>query len=144
MKILVVDDVAIVRDPIAAALRAAGHETICAADGKEALVAIAADRPDLVLLDIHLPDISGLQVLTSIRRNPMTAKMPVILLSSEEARDTVINAAKLGVQGYMLKSNFSLKELLARIQPYASSVNAYPSRPCGRLLLLSNPANGVP
>lgn len=124
MRILVVDDMAIVRDPIAATLRAAGHETVCAINGKEALAALTANCPDLILLDIHLPDVCGLEILKSLRRNPATEKLPVILLSSEEARDSIVSAAKLGAQGYLLKSQFSLKDLLARIQQYAPTTGS--------------------
>lgn len=119
-KILVVDDMAIVRDPIAIILNGAGYTALCAGTGSEAIKLIRSELPDLVLLDIHLPDMSGLQVLQMARSVPATSQIPVILLSSDERRDCILGAAKLGIQGYLIKSQFSLKELLARISDQLS------------------------
>jgi len=106
---------AIIRDPIAATLSSAGYEALCASTGGEAIKLIQSEQPDLVLLDIHLPDMSGMQVLRLIRSAPVTAQIPVILLSADERRDCILEAAKLGVQGYLIKSQFSLKDMLSRI-----------------------------
>jgi HD-like signal output (HDOD) protein/DNA-binding response OmpR family regulator len=121
MKVLVVDDMPVIRDPIAAALTAAGYETLCAGKGREALQAVKTERPDLILLDIGLPDIDGLTVLRAIRTSFSPAELPVILLSSEEQRDSIVRASKLGAQEYLLKSRFSMKELLSRLEKYAPS-----------------------
>jgi DNA-binding response OmpR family regulator len=128
MKILVVDDVAIVRGPIAAALQGAGHQAVAVASGREALSHLKSEKPDLMLLDIMLPDMSGLQILRAVRNSPATANLPVILLTGEETREIVIAAAKLGAQGYVLKSRFSLPELLARVQRFDPKGDAAASR----------------
>ncbi|HUB24938.1 MAG TPA: HDOD domain-containing protein [Tepidisphaeraceae bacterium] len=116
MKVLIVDDQPIIRDLISAALRAAGYETVCAGDGKKAMGIVKADKPDLILLDFHLPDVNGLQILRAIRSWQASAQTPVILLTAEETRQIVVNAAKLGAQGYVLKSRFSLPDLLSRVE----------------------------
>jgi HD-like signal output (HDOD) protein/ActR/RegA family two-component response regulator len=126
MRILVVDDLAIIRDPIVAALNGAGYDAVGAADGAAALSGLKSHKPDLVLLDIQLPDISGLQILRSVRSDPATAQLPVILLSADETRDSIVCAGKLNVQGYLLKSRFSLKELLARMEKYDPARSAQP------------------
>ncbi len=114
--ILVVDDMALCREPIAEALRQQGYDTICAADGSEALSILREQHPDLVLLDVNMPELNGLAVLRTMRRNPDLKQIPVVLLTDRAEKDIVMQAAERGVQGYILKSQFSLDELLARVE----------------------------
>ena len=65
--VLVVDDMAIFREPIAASLRLAGFETVCAANGQEALSAMDMRRPDVILLDLAMPVMDGISFLQSLR-----------------------------------------------------------------------------
>ena len=116
--VLVVDDMALVRELLNAGLKGAGYETQCAADGHEALAAMKAQVPDLVLLDLSMPGMGGLAVLESLRASPATAKVPVILLTASGEKENVLKAARWGVQDYLLKSQFSLKELLSRVGKY--------------------------
>jgi len=116
--ILVVDDMAIFRDPIAASLRLAGYRVITAADGKEALAKVLAERPNLVLLDLAMPIMDGPTFLKALRSDPDIRGTPVILLTAVSDKSHVVQAAKLGVQDYLLKSRFSLKELQERICKY--------------------------
>jgi HD-like signal output (HDOD) protein/CheY-like chemotaxis protein len=117
-KILVVDDMPIFRDPIAASLRLAGFETVCASNGQEALAATKAHRPALVLLDVSMPVMDGLACLRAIRADPEIAKTPIILFTALSDKQHVMEARKLGVQEYLLKSSFSLKDLLVRVLKY--------------------------
>ena len=117
--VLVVDDMALVRELLNAGLKGAGYETQCAADGHQALAATKARVPDLVLLDLSMPGMGGLAVLESLRATPATAKVPVILLTASGEKENIIKAARWGVQDYLLKSQFSLKELLSRVNKYA-------------------------
>src|SRR5690349_17420638 len=117
--VLVVDDTSIIREPIAAALTAAGYQTVCAGDGREALAAMDRQTPDVMVLDLNMPEMGGLQVLEAMRRRPATANTPVILLTASADRDTVLSAAQWGVRDYVLKSGFSLTQLLSRVQKYA-------------------------
>src|SRR5688572_24595203 len=79
--ILVVDDMAIFREPLAACLKHEGYATVCAANGKEALTAVVRKRPDLILLDLAMPVMDGLTFLRHLRGNPATSALPVILLT---------------------------------------------------------------
>lgn len=115
-KILVVDDMALCREPIAEALRRNGYQAICATDGSEALSLLREQRPDLILLDLTMPEMDGLAVLRVVRRNPHFKEIPVILLTDMAQRRYVLDAVQCGVQGYILKSEFSLEELLARVE----------------------------
>src|SRR5687767_13301151 len=107
--VLVVDDMAIFRDPIAASLRLAGYETLCAADGAEALQVTRDRRPNLVLLDLAMPKVDGITFLKQLRADPAVAGTPVILLTAISERKSVLAAAELGVSDYLLKSRFTLK-----------------------------------
>src|SRR4051794_27909677 len=116
--ILVVDDDAVVREPIAASLRGAGHETEFAGDGREALDRIESRRPDLILLDLVMPGMDGLTCLSRIRNHPSSRQVPVVLLTNMADRKLVAKAATMGVQEYLLKARFSLRELLDRVNKH--------------------------
>lgn len=116
--ILIVDDMAVVREPIAATLRAYGYRTLCAASGEEALAAMQISRPDLVLLDLAMPGMDGMAVLRILRGQDRT--IPVIFLTASCDTAHVVEAARLGVRDYLTKSAFSLTELLPRVRKYLS------------------------
>ena len=114
--ILVVDDMAIFREPIEAVLRADGFQVLTAANGVEALAAISRQRPDLVLLDLGMPVMDGLATLKRMREDAASKRTAVIVLSSETDRARIVAAAKLGISGYLLKSQFSLKAMLESVK----------------------------
>jgi HD-like signal output (HDOD) protein/DNA-binding response OmpR family regulator len=114
--ILVVDDMPIFRDPIAAALRLAGYQTTTASNGREALSTARANRPDLILLDLAMPVMDGLTCLRELREDATLANVPVILLTAMSEKRHVLEAARLGVRDYLLKSRFSLADLLTRVK----------------------------
>jgi CheY-like chemotaxis protein len=127
--ILVVDDQAIIREPIAARLASEGYRTIHADNGQDAVSIIQQQHPDLVLLDIALPKMNGLEVVKFIRSHPTLASTPVILLTAMSDRRVLAMAVQFGVRDYLLKSNFSLSDMLARVAKYfpaASSVSPKP------------------
>src|SRR5687768_10261792 len=111
-RVLIVDDTAIVRDPIAMCLQAAGFDTAVASNGEEALASMAECPPDLVLLDIAMPVLDGLSCLTAMRAEARFDSIPVILLTARTEKQYVVHAAQLGVTDYLLKSRFSLSELV--------------------------------
>lgn len=113
--ILFVEDSSICREPLAAMLRLKGYETICARDGREALAEIRRRVPDLVLLDIAMPEMDGLSFLRILRGQPQFRNIPVMLLTATTDRDCILKARELGVSGCLLKSHFSLEEMLSRI-----------------------------
>lgn len=118
--ILVVDDMPIFRDPIGASLRLAGYNTVCAVNGREALLAAKAHRPDAILLDVAMPVMDGITCLRGLRADPELAKVPVILLTAMSDKRYVVEAGKLGVHDYLLKSAFSMQELLTRLGRYVA------------------------
>ena len=121
-KILVVDDMAVIREPIAAALRSNGYEAICAGDGKEALALVRqSPPPDLIVLDLSMPGMDGMAVLQALRNDPATLKTPVILLTGSSEKAQILDAGKMGVRDYLLKTRFALSDLLTRVQKYLGS-----------------------
>jgi CheY-like chemotaxis protein len=114
-RILIVDDVALVREPIAAALAARGFETLCAANGEECLAAVSAQPPDLILLDLAMPRCNGIAVLKALQMHARHAAIPVVLLTEVTDKTMILEAARLGVRDCVLKSHFSLTELIDRI-----------------------------
>ena len=133
-KILIVDDMAVIREPIAGALAGAGHTVLCAAGGVEGLAMALAERPDLMLLDVNMPGMDGLACLAALRRHLTPAQLPVLLLTGDGDRNRVVQAAKLGAQGYLLKSQFTLPGLFARIAQHLKTPAAQqePSPPSAR------------
>ena len=80
-KILVVDDERHIVLVVQGTLKSAGYEVITAADGKDALEKVEAEKPDLVVLDEVMPDMDGFEVLKRLRKNPATRELPVIMLT---------------------------------------------------------------
>ncbi|MFQ5473125.1 MAG: HDOD domain-containing protein, partial [Dehalococcoidia bacterium] len=127
-RILVVDDMAIFREPIAASLRRVGYETVCASNGQEALDAIHTKAPDLVLLDLAMPVMDGLTCLRTLRSNPDTKALPVIMLTAMTEREPLKEAVGIGVQGYLLKSQFSLEDLITRVKKVLAQAKGAPAQ----------------
>lgn len=113
--LLLVDDMAIFREPIAAALSKHGHDVQTAADGRSAILMIREKAPDLLLLDITMPELDGLSVLRVLRKLEATQTLPVIMLTDTSDKSDISQAASLGISSYILKSSFSLELLLERI-----------------------------
>jgi DNA-binding response OmpR family regulator len=114
MKILLVEDSRTLRLTNERALVQAGYEVISAEDGESALQRAKEQRPDLILLDLLLPKVSGLEVLTRLKHNRDTAKIPVVALSglSEKNRQKLIEA---GAEDYLEKSSVFTDKGLNRL-----------------------------
>ena len=124
--ILVVDDMAVFREPIALSLRAKGFDILCASNGREALETLRRHRPDLMLLDVAMPEMDGMEVLRAIQADAAIKRCPIILLTALAEREYVVQAAALGAHDYLLKSQFSLDLLVARIKRALSAASAPP------------------
>ncbi len=111
-KILVVDDEAAIRKFLRVSLEAQGFKVVEAVSGKEGLTQAVASRPDLIILDLGLPDIEGFEVLGSLRE---WSKVPVIVLTVRDDEEDKVRALDGGADDYLTKP-FSVPELLARIR----------------------------
>jgi phosphate regulon transcriptional regulator PhoB len=114
-KILVVDDEPDAVELISFNLKAAGFEVITAADGAEALKSARLQAPDLILLDVMLPEVDGLEVCKLLRRDPATASVPIIMLTAKAAEIDRVLGLELGADDYVTKP-FSPRELVLRVR----------------------------
>jgi len=110
--ILVVDDETTLRETLVEALEMEGYRAIAAADGREALIRFRADQPDLVLLDLMLPELSGVEVCRILRAE---SAVPIIMLTAKDGEVDKVVGLELGADDYVTKP-FSLRELTARIR----------------------------
>jgi len=111
-KILIVDDESQIRTLLKATLSRAGYVVVEAANAREALSAKAIDKPDLVLLDLGLPDRDGLELVDSLRADPRSA---LIVVSARDQTEQKVAALDLGADDYVTKP-FDTEELLARVR----------------------------
>src|SRR5579871_2014046 len=124
--ILVVDDLTIFCELIAASLQQAGHRAMCACSAAEATRLLEHTRPDLILLDIAMPGMDGLTFLEQLRKDEKTAHLPVILLTASADKQHVLRASKSRATDYLIKSAFSLDLLLARVTKHLAPHLAEP------------------
>jgi DNA-binding response OmpR family regulator len=110
--VLVVDDESTLRETLAEALEAEGLEVMTAADGREALERFRARAPDLVLLDLMLPGLSGIEVCRILRRE---SSVPIVMLTARDSEIDKVVGLEVGADDYVTKP-FSLRELLARVR----------------------------
>ena len=116
MKVLVVDDFATMRKIVRNILKQIGFEDITEAeDGSVALRLIKSELVGLVVSDWNMPNMSGLDLLKEIRKNPQTASLPVLMVTAEGLKENVMEAVKAGVNNYVVKP-FNAEVLQEKIE----------------------------
>lgn len=115
MKILAVDDNAENVEMISDIMQTLGYDVETAMNGMEALAAVEAEPPDLILLDVNMPQMSGFEVLEHLKASEKNAHIPVILLTAITEVDQRVKGLGLGAEDYLTKP-FSARELIARIK----------------------------
>ena len=115
MKILIVDDEKDIVDLLAYNLEKEGHEVLKAYDGERAMQIVRSKAPDLLILDLMLPGIQGLEVCKRLRQDPSTALIPIIMLTAKGDDIDKILGLEVGADDYITKP-FSVKELMARVK----------------------------
>ncbi|MFT5485094.1 MAG: two-component system phosphate regulon response regulator PhoB, partial [Halieaceae bacterium] len=113
--ILVVDDDEAIRDMLAVALELSGFSVMLAEGAQEAHASIVDARPDLVLLDWMMPGTSGLELLRRLRRDELTAQIPVIMLTARTEEPNRVSGLDAGADDYIAKP-FSRRELISRVR----------------------------
>jgi DNA-binding response OmpR family regulator len=114
-KILIVDDEPEAVELVEFNLKQAGYDVATAADGDEALQKAKAQLPALVILDVMLPEIDGLEVCKLLRRDPATARIPILMLTAKAAEIDRVLGLELGADDYVTKP-FSPRELILRVK----------------------------
>ena len=121
-RVLVVDDEPLVREVVTSYLRRDGFAVEEAAEGKAALDAMARTKPDLIVLDVMLPNVDGLSILSQVRE---TSNIPVILLTARTEEADRVVGLELGADDYVVKP-FSPRELVARVRSVLRRTHASP------------------
>lgn len=115
-KILLVEDDINLREIYAARLKAEGYKVVAASDGEEALAVSVKEKPDLILLDIMMPKISGFDVLDILRSTPETKESKVVILTALSQQSERERGKQLGVDVYLIKSQITLEDVVQTIR----------------------------
>ena len=113
--VLIVEDDKLTREGLATMLRIANHSVIDAEDGEQALEVLASKVPDLIITDIHMPNMDGLAMVERIRADPGLSALPVIILTNDDTTMTVNRALASGVTVYLSKANLAPEALSQQI-----------------------------
>lgn len=120
-KILFVDDDNFLRKVYKAELSEQGYEVILAADGDEGLEKAKITDPDLIILDMIMPQKNGFEVLMELQKNPSTKNTPVIILSNLGQEDDIKKGLDLGAVDYLVKDNITLSTIVDKVSQYLNS-----------------------
>ena len=112
--IMIVDDIPENLQVLGSSLDMAGYETAFATNGHDALEAISEVMPDLILLDVSMPDIDGFEVCRQLKATPATAEIPIIFLTAHTDVEHIVHAFSIGAGDYIAKP-FTAKELWAKL-----------------------------
>ena len=116
--VLIVDDSEDTRRVMSVFLTRAGHRAVAAASAAEALEKLDGGRADVAIIDLMMPQESGIDLLHALRKNPRTREMPVIMYSAVSEGRYVHEAMRAGATDYWLKGTIRPNDLQARLQPY--------------------------
>jgi two-component system OmpR family response regulator len=129
-KSLVVDDTQLVRDAIGKLLEYSGFETLSAPNGREAWAMMYQHSPDLILLDLMMPEMDGVTFLALVRRDPRWRGLPVVVLTGADDKDHLITRAwDLGVNDLVPKATFGVDDLIGRIRHHLAAAKPPPAKP---------------
>ena len=115
-KILVIEDDKFLRKVINKKLSKEGYLVIEAIDGEKGLKATKEEKPDLVLLDLVLPEMDGFEVLDKIEKEPTLSKIPVIILSNLGEKEEIEKGFRMGAKDYLIKAHLTPGEIVDRIE----------------------------
>jgi CheY-like chemotaxis protein len=118
-KILIVEDHPDIRRLLTLSLRRLGYEILETNTGSSAVTLVLSEKPDLVLLDVSLPDLSGLEIARTIKQNPQTTQIPLVALSGYSEREIESKALEAGMAEYLLKPTETkrLVEVIEKLTP---------------------------
>lgn len=124
LKILIADDDGDLLDILAFSLRREGFEVVSARDGREALARVAAEQPDLVVLDVTMPELDGFEVCRRLRRE---SSIPIIMLTARGEDENIVLGLDIGADDYVTKP-YSPRELIARVRALVRRSNGAAGR----------------
>lgn len=115
-KIIIAEDDKFISEMYITKLSSEGFEVECAQDGQEAIEKIREIQPDIVLLDIFMPKLNGIEVLKKIRADKKIKDIPVIVLTNANEKDHISKAKEMGANDYLIKSSFTPDEVVSKIK----------------------------
>ena len=127
-RILIADDDITLRDMYKLRLEADNFEVLIAADGEEALGILRKEKPDLILLDIMMPKINGLDVLAEIKKDPTLKEIPVIMLTALIQDVTKVKSLMSGADDYLMKSEVMPGEVITKVNQVLDAAKKAPGR----------------
>ncbi len=110
-RVLLVEDDKLLRKACEVGLQKRGIAVLTASDGEEGIRKACADSPDLILLDMLMPRLSGMETLAELKKDDRTRHIPVVILSNSSVEPTIQKAKDLGAAGYLVKASLSLQQL---------------------------------
>ena len=117
-KILIIDDSRTVLMMMSAVLKAGGYEVATTEKGSEGLEKVMECKPDLVILDVMLPDISGFDLLAKLKSEESVKDIPVVMLTARDSREDVAKGLEAGAIGYLVKHSTMPKILLEKVKSW--------------------------
>lgn len=126
MKVLIVDDDQLTATTWAMGLKSAGMEVITAASGQEGLNQVKSQKPDLVLLDQIMPDMLGNVVLNTLKQDPETTNIPVMLISNYNEAQMMKEAIEIGAIDYILKYQIETNDLVDKVKGIMTELESTP------------------
>lgn len=115
-KIMIVEDDPTLRDIYTTRFSAEGYTVVSAADGEAALSTAVKEKPDLILLDIMMPKISGFDVLDILRATPETKETKIVVMSALSQTSDIEKGKSLGANAYLVKSQVTLSEVVEKVK----------------------------
>jgi CheY-like chemotaxis protein len=117
-KVLIVEDDSLIVKVFSTRLKTDGHQVFTAEDGDLGLQIAKKELPQVILLDLMMPKVSGLEVLTELKKDPRTAKIPVLVYSNLSREKEVAKAKNLGVTDFITKADSTPQQVVAQIEKY--------------------------
>ncbi|OHA08400.1 MAG: hypothetical protein A3A44_00150 [Candidatus Sungbacteria bacterium RIFCSPLOWO2_01_FULL_60_25] len=120
-KIVFIEDEPALQKSLGEFLRSQGHEVYSALNGEEGLTMVRTYHPDLALIDIVLPRMDGLEVLRTMRSDPVLRNIAAVMLTNSESSDAVEEAVALGAKAYLIKTSYTLAEVSEKLKSILGS-----------------------
>lgn len=115
-KVLIIEDDKFLRELMSSKLGSEGFDIVEAVDGESGVKKMKEEKPEITLLDLILPGIDGFEALAKMKEDPITAPIPVVILSNLGERDDVERGLKLGATDYLVKAHFTPNEIIKKVR----------------------------
>jgi DNA-binding response OmpR family regulator len=122
-RVLIIEDDKLLRKACEVGLQKRGMEVLTAADGEEGIRQAREKVPDLILLDMLMPKLSGMETLAELKKIEQTRHIPVVILSNSSMETTMQKATDMGAMGYLVKASLSLQQLGDQVMAFLEQID---------------------